>query len=183
MAHAPVLLSRPGSRPGPLRLHPGVPDRLERDPQLPPLGPDRRVQALCGVRQLRAVGGRRELLAGRQEHHDLLHRDRHLEHARRPPAGGVSLGQDPPGRALPDDLFPAGDHADGPDGDRLEVDLRLQLRHPQLRALARAPPVRRLADRRKGRPVGADHHERVEGAGVQSHSLPGRDPEYPRRLS
>ena len=38
---------------------------------------------------------------------------------------------------LPDRLLPAGDHADGADGDRLEVDLRLQLRHPQLRPVAR----------------------------------------------
>ena len=80
-----------------------------------------------------------------------------------PRARGPAGRQAPLHGLVPDDLLPAGDHADGADGDRLEVDLRRQHRHPELRAvLVGIPPVAWLTARR--RPLGDHHHERLEGA-------------------
>jgi len=68
----PSLSPPVGSDPCGQQRRPGDPDRLERDPQLPPLEPYQRREALCGVRQLPAVGARRELFVGAQEHFNLL---------------------------------------------------------------------------------------------------------------
>ena len=69
------------------------------------------------------------------------------QHRHRAAAGRVPVAALAAVGVLPDRLLPAGDHAAGADVDRLEVDLRLQLRRTELRPVAGRAARGAVADR------------------------------------
>src|SRR5262249_33986912 len=114
-----------------------------------------------------------------QEHHDLLvcHSDPH--HHTGAAACRVPQPPEPAVAILSDRLFPAGDHAADPDVDRVEVDLRLQLRDPELSAVAGGAAGGTLADRSVDCAVGGHPDDRVEAAWLRHGAVSGGPAEYP----
>ena len=179
-AHA-VLLCGPAAGAGAVRLCPGDPDRLQRAAQLPQMGSDQPVQAVHRPRQLHQPGAGRQLHPRPREHGDLRGRDRGDQHHPGAAAGAVPQSEKPALAAVPDDLLFAVHHPARADVDRVEMDLRLQLRRVQLRAVAGRHSRRSLAHRSERRAVGSDHHERLAGARLQHDPVPGRHPQHPGR--